>query len=188
MGWLEIILLTLGAISMAANQALKDADAVTARFQWLRPRPWWNYVPFGFVVLAGAVFVARQATPLMVPNVPVVAQADSANPDSGVTLTGIDLERFLALGTAATTYEAQLLREPFRGAPVTVSGPILDLRQGSLELGRKGSRQYWLTFYAPDFPPASRKTKGEGVTAKCSFQGASNDVVYLHECKIAEPD
>lgn len=189
MGWLEITLLALGAVSMAANQAVKDADGLTARFQWLRARAWWNYVPFGFVMLAGLVFVARQAMPLMTPiSTSRVAQVASSKSDSGVTLTGVDLERFLALGKARTTLETQLLREPFRGAPVTVAGPILDLREGSVELGREGGREYWLSFYRPDFPPASRNTKGDRIKAKCSFEGASKDVVYLRECKIVEPD
>lgn len=63
MGWLEIILLSVGATILAANQLLRDAPNITARFPSLTPRGRWNYVPFGLMVLAGAVYLGGRAIP-----------------------------------------------------------------------------------------------------------------------------
>lgn len=151
MGWLEIILLALGASVLAANQLLRDAPNISLRFPSLRPRGWWNYLPFAFVVLAGLVYSAR----LLLPDEPpppsllnerqsspptaVAALAPEAAPmQSSSVIEGIPLGRLIGSFEGHTELEAERLIAPFDGAPVQVRGTV------STVDGVPGRRTVWL--------------------------------------------
>ena len=96
----------LAAVTLAGNQALKDAPALTARLQWLRPKGWWNYLPISFLALACLAFGAVWLMPSM-----------TIGEQSGVVVTGIPTQRLTAIVDEHTAAEAQRLIEPYRPLP-----------------------------------------------------------------------
>jgi len=113
MGWLEIVLLGIGATILAVNQMLKDARHIRQRIPALRPRGWWSYLPLIFVTLATVVYFGR-------PLLPERAAPDPPPP----AIRGIPVERIRAAFEGRTDAEVAAMSRPFIERRVIIEGTI----------------------------------------------------------------
>lgn len=209
MGWLEIILLSIGATILAANQLLRDAPNITARFPSLTPRGRWNYVPFGLVALAGAVYLGRLAMsdetrpgpqPQMTlaerpspPPSPAASDAPkAAQTDGPAVVEGIPVGRLVGYFENQTELDAERLIAPFVGAPVRVAGTV-----SSIE-GVPGRRTIWLNerpvgnvrvaLWLTENQDALAETiqARERVSAQCELARLGRSVVNLRRCLFVD--
>jgi len=197
MGAIEITLLAFGAFVMAANQALKDADALTVRFKWLKPKSWWNYVLLACVTAAALVFGVQHIIHWEGPRelsgkAPVAIEARaSKSVKSGAKLSGVNLERLRGFVEGRSAYEADLLSKPFVGAPVTVSGPIANFYEDVTGEGRaalgdpnSGDDLILMSFEKAAFVPVTRLQKGDEVSAHCLFVRVSGNIIEVETCRL----
>ena len=166
MDWVAGICLVLAAVTLAGNQALKDAPALTARLQWLRPKGWWNYLPISFLALACLAYGSVWLMPSM-----------TIGEQSGVVVTGIPTQRLTAIVDEHTAAEAQRLIEPYKGTKVRISGPISDVSSDEygayVQLRGSGmlSDITALSFGVEQSKPVLTKQIGDRIEALCIFEG-----------------
>ncbi|MEA3041162.1 MAG: hypothetical protein QOC65_651 [Sphingomonadales bacterium] len=199
MGQLEIILVFVAAAIMAVNQGLGDAPRLTRRYPWLRPRGWWNYLPFLFLASAVVAYLLSWRAPEEAPARPSIAsRSDPVPPSVSETVArqerpGIPLEILTMFYDHSTDTREQLFQS-YDGAAVSVSGQIANIFR---EAGRT---TVWLTpeasgrarirtilwFRDDQIELLGRLRIGDRAASRCTFKARADQIsLTLEDCVLS---
>lgn len=195
MGSLEITLIAIAAVFMAANQAVKDATDLKERWPWLRFPGWANYAPLVLIFVAGCVHSAKLVIPGSVVQISSspLPSPQSPSPEklsSPVSITGLSADRVMGFYEGRTNAEAQLLAAPFVGVTAKITGRVKDIYQVGdgfvgVSLGGDNPLPSTRLLFEPKFSaPILRMQVGDSLTAKCVFKGNASEVsISFQDCQ-----
>lgn len=193
--WFGYAALGVTALSIAANQAAKDAPVLQRLSRRALPlHGRWTYLPWGLFLLGiGALSLSyvtggtnRASTNANTPSVPIVKLDQS-----DLTVSGLPIDRVMGFFEGRTDIQAVRLIEAYHGVEVTVSGPVFNVigyssGGGNVSFLRNGEYYSKLRLiFEPGFSSElARLEEGDPFSARCLFKGQVDRIgITLEDCE-----
>lgn len=175
---IESILLGLGAVILAVDQALEKSSSIRTKFPSLRVPGWVKVVPLLLWVFAGGVWLLKPGA--------IVQMRPTYS-----TVSGVELKRFADLSKAHTSFEFGLLMQPYKGVPVAVSGIVEDISSdadGNASVTLADTVEGYaidMDFKKESSQSVFRLIQGNRLSAKCEFSSMGSDVMaFVKKCEL----